>query len=104
LGVDVERLRRVLLGLAVALTASAVAAAGLIGFVGLVAPHLSRRLVGPGHRALVPAAALVGATLLVLADTAARTAFAPREVPVGLLTAVLGAPVFLWLLGREVVA
>jgi iron complex transport system permease protein len=101
LGVDVHRLRRLLLLLAVALTAAAVAAAGLIGFVGLVAPHLARRLVGPGHRALVPAAALVGATLLVLADTAARTAFAPREVPVGLLTAALGAPVFLWLLGRR---
>jgi iron complex transport system permease protein len=101
LGVDVPRLRGRLLVVAVALTASAVAAAGLVGFVGLVAPHLGRRLVGPEHRALLPCATLLGAILLVLADTVARTAFAPREVPVGLLTAALGGPFFLWLLGRR---
>ena len=101
LGLNVRRFRRLLLALSVLLTASAVAAAGLIGFVGLLAPHAARRLFGPGHRRLVPAAALLGSTLLVLADTTARAAFAPREVPVGLLTAALGGPLFLWLLGRR---
>jgi iron complex transport system permease protein len=101
LGVDVPRFARILSLLAVVLTASAVAAAGLIGFVGLVAPHVARRLVGPRHRLLLPAAALLGSTLLVAADTLARTAFSPLEVPVGLLTAMLGGPLFLWLLQRR---
>jgi iron complex transport system permease protein len=101
LGVDVRRFAGILSLLAVLLTASAVATAGLIGFIGLVAPHVARRLVGPRHRNLVPAAALLGATLLVAADTLARTAFSPIEVPVGLLTAALGGPLFLWLLQRR---
>jgi iron complex transport system permease protein len=101
LGVDVRRFAGILSLLAVSLTASAVATAGLIGFVGLVAPHVARRLVGPRHARLIPAAALLGATLLVGADTLARTAFSPIEVPVGLLTAALGGPLFLWLLQRR---
>ncbi len=100
LGVDVARLRRGVLLVAVLLTASAVAVGGLIGFVGLIAPHAARRLVGAGHRGLVIAAPLLGALLLVGADTAARSAFAPRELPVGLLTAALGGPLFLWQLQR----
>ena len=83
------------------LTALAVAAGGLIGFVGLVAPHAARRLVGAAHRGVVPVAALLGALLVMLADTAARTTFAPREVPVGLLTALVGGPLFLWLVARR---
>jgi iron complex transport system permease protein len=101
LGVDVRRFAGWLSLAAVLLTASAVAVAGLVGFVGLMAPHVARRLVGPRHRRLIPAATLLGATLLVGADTLARTAFAPIEVPVGLLTASLGGPLFLWLLQRR---
>ena len=101
LGVDVRTLRRLLIVTAVLLTASAVAVAGLIGFVGLVAPHVARRLVGARHQHLVPVAALFGATLLVGSDVVARTAFSPREIPVGLLTAAVGGPFFLWLLGRR---
>lgn len=102
LGVDVARLRRCALLTAVALTAATVSSAGLIGFVGLVAPHCARRVVGARHRALLPAAALGGALLLVIADTLARTAFAPREVPVGLVTACLGGPFFLRQLRRGI--
>jgi ABC-type Fe3+-siderophore transport system permease subunit len=90
----------VALGAAVVLTALSVAAGGLIGFVGLLAPHAARRLVGAGHRALLPVAALLGAVLVTLADTVARTTFAPREVPLGLVTALLGGPLFLWLVRR----
>jgi len=101
LGVDVVRLRRQLLLLASAVTALAVTAAGTIGFVGLVIPHLMRLLFGSLHRAVLPASAIGGGALLVLADTAARTVIAPAELPVGILTAVLGVPVFLYLLLRR---
>jgi iron complex transport system permease protein len=100
LGVDVARMRRWTLVASVALTATAVAAGGLVGFVGLIAPHAARRWVGASHRRLLPVAALGGAILVMAADTAARSAFAPREVPVGLLTAAVGGPFFLWLLQR----
>jgi iron complex transport system permease protein len=100
LGVDVRRLRRHALIAAVVLTAAAVAAAGLVGFVGLVAPHAARRWVGGQHRGLLPVAAFGGALMVTSADVVARTAFAPREVPVGLLTAAVGGPFFLWQLQR----
>ena len=100
LGVAVPSLRRRILVVAVALTALAVAAAGLVGFVGLIAPHAARKLVGQPHRHLIPLAALAGALLVMAADAVARTAFAPREVPVGLVTASLGGPMFLWQLQR----
>lgn len=100
LGVPLAAQRRGLLLVSVALTASAVAVGGLVGFVGLVAPHAARRLVGAPHRRLVPAAALLGAALVMGADAVARTAFAPREVPVGLVTAAVGGPFFLWQLRR----
>ena len=80
---------------------AAVALAGAIGFVGLVAPHLARRLVGPKHLRLIPASALIGASLLVLADTLARTAFAPVELPVGAMTALIGAPYFMYKIARR---
>jgi iron complex transport system permease protein len=98
LGVPVRRLHLGLLFGASAMTAVAVTAAGTIGFVGLVVPHLVRMLIGPMHRLLIPGAALAGGALLVLADTAARTVVAPAELPVGVLTALLGVPVFLFLL------
>ena len=100
LGVDVPATQRLVLVWAVVLTASAVAVGGLVGFVGLIAPHAARRLVGTPHRAMLPATVLLGATLVMAADTVARTAFAPRELPVGLVTAGLGGPFFLSLLRR----
>lgn len=101
LGLSVGRLRVAVVALASLATAAAVALAGVIGFVGLVAPHVMRRVGPPGHRALVPAAALGGATLLVLADLGARTLVRPAELPVGVVTTLLGGPFFLWLLGRR---
>ena len=101
LGVRVQRLRALLTALAALLTGSAVAVAGLIGFAGLVVPHIARMLVGGGHRYMLPLAALLGGALLVSADIVARTVAAPRELPVGIVTAVIGAPVFVLLLRRQ---
>ncbi|NWF37588.1 iron chelate uptake ABC transporter family permease subunit [Mariprofundus sp. NF] len=101
LGVDVKKLRQRLLLLASAVTALAVTAAGTIGFVGLVIPHLMRLLFGSLHSAVLPASAIGGGLLLVLADSAARTIIAPAELPVGILTAIIGVPVFLFLLLRR---
>jgi iron complex transport system permease protein len=95
LGVDVTRLQWALLVAATLLTASAVALAGLVGFVGLVVPHLARRLVGADLRALIPASLLTGAALVVLADVLARTVDAPAEIPLGVLLAFVGVPAFL---------
>ncbi|HYF94094.1 MAG TPA: iron ABC transporter permease [Symbiobacteriaceae bacterium] len=100
LGVDVEHLKRVVLVAGTLLTAASVAFAGTIGFVGLVVPHIVRFLVGPDHRYLLPAAGVVGAIVVVLADTVARSTL-PTEIPVGLVMAVLGGPFFLWLLRRR---
>ena len=99
LGIEVERTKRILLALASVVTAAAVAVAGVIGFVGLVVPHVMRLLVGPDHRILLPSSALAGATFLVAADTLARSGAA--EVPVGIVTAAIGAPFFLYLLRRR---
>lgn len=102
LGVDVENVRRVVLVLSSLITATAVAACGIIGFVGLIIPHIMRILVGPDHRVLMPASFLGGAIFLVWADTLARTIIAPSELPVGIITAILGVPFFLILLrGRK---
>lgn len=100
LGVAVAPTRWTLFALAGAATALVVAQAGSIGFVGLMVPHALRRLGFAGHRALLPASALAGGSLLVLADAAARTVIAPRELPVGVLTALIGVPLMLWLLRR----
>ena len=94
LGVDVVKLQRVLLLSTSLMVGAAVSVAGLIGFVGLIVPHLLRLRLGPDHRLLVPAAALGGAGFLVLCDTAARTLFAPTEIPVGVITALLGGLLF----------
>ncbi|MFE5338719.1 FecCD family ABC transporter permease [Isoptericola sp. NPDC056578] len=101
LGLDVTRARAVLVVVTALLTAVTVAFAGIIGFVGLVVPHIVRMAFGPAHRALIPMSALVGGLLIVLADTAARTVAPPSEVPIGLFTSALGAPFFLWLVLRE---
>ncbi|MEV0635849.1 iron ABC transporter permease [Streptomyces sp. NPDC050619] len=100
LGVDVERLRILLVLVIALLTAAAVSVAGIISFVGLVVPHLLRMAAGPGHRFLVPGSALLGALVLLAADLAARTIAAPAELPLGVLTALLGSPFFFWLLRR----
>jgi iron complex transport system permease protein len=87
------------LGVASVITAGAVAVAGVIGFVGLIVPHVMRLLVGPDHRILLPTSALAGAVFLVATDTVARTG--PAELPVGIVTAALGAPFFIYLLRRR---
>ena len=101
LGVNVQALQRWLLLCSAVLVAVAVAISGVIGFIGLVVPHLMRLWLGPDHRGLIPGSLLAGAILLLLADTLARTVAAPAEIPVGLLTSLLGAPWFLWLVFRR---
>lgn len=101
LGVNVRLMQRILLLCSAVLVAAAVAISGVIGFIGLVVPHLMRMWLGPDHRGLVPGSLLAGAILLLIADTLARTVAAPAEMPVGLLTSVLGAPWFLWLIFRQ---
>ncbi|WP_279329450.1 iron ABC transporter permease [Streptomyces sp. OS603R] len=100
LGVDVERLRIVLVLVIALLTAAAVSVSGIIGFLGLVVPHLLRMAAGPGHRFLLPGSALLGALVLLAADLTARTVASPAELPLGVLTALLGSPFFFWLLRR----
>ena len=101
LGVDVRMIQRILLLCSALLVAAAVAVSGVIGFIGLVVPHLMRMWLGSDHRAVIPGSVLAGAFLLLIADTLARTAVAPAEMPVGLLTSILGAPWFLWLIFRQ---
>ena len=98
LGVNVQTLKRRLILLTAAGVGVAVAVSGMIGFVGLVVPHLVRLLAGPNHVRLLPLSALLGAALLLAADMLARTLLAPAELPVGIITALLGAPFFIWLL------
>lgn len=100
LGVDLKGLKRRVIFCSAVAVGAGVAVSGIVGFVGLVVPHLARLLVGPGHRYLMPAAALLGAGLTMLADLVARTVTAPAELPVSLVTSALGAPFFLWLIAR----
>ncbi|MBU0916688.1 FecCD family ABC transporter permease [Aquabacterium parvum] len=97
-GVNVASLQRRCVTLAALAVAAVTAVIGMVGFIGLLAPHLVRLLCGPSHRAVLPGSALLGASLVLLADTAARTALAPAEMPLGVLTGLIGAPTFLWLL------
>jgi iron complex transport system permease protein len=101
LGLEVERFKRRMLAVGALLTAAAVSVAGVIGFVGLMTPHILRLIVGADHRRLMPASVLGGASLMVLADLAARSVVPPVEIPVGVVTALLGGPFFLYLLRRE---
>jgi iron complex transport system permease protein len=100
-GIAVERLKRIAIVLVAAATGAAVSVAGVIGFVGIVVPHLLRLAIGPGHRLLLPAAVCLGAILLLIADTFARVVAAPAELPIGIVTAAIGAPFFLSLLLRQ---
>lgn len=101
LGVEVERLKRTIVICTALSVGAAISVSGIIGFVGLVVPHLVRLTLGPDHRLLIPASAFLGAILLLLADTAARTVVAPAEMPVGILTSMIGGPFFLWLLVKQ---
>lgn len=101
LGVDTERLKRIMLASATLITAAAVSISGIIGFIGLIIPHITRILVGPDHRILIPSSALVGAIVLILCDTIARTIMSPAELPVGIITSLLGCPFFIYLLRKR---
>jgi iron complex transport system permease protein len=98
LGVSTERVRMTVIALAALLSGVTVAACGIVGFVGLVVPHLMRLLLGPDHRTLIPASVLGGAALMIAADTVSRTLLAPLELPLGIVTALIGGPYFLFLL------
>ncbi len=101
LGVVVKRLQIQSIVFVALLAALAVSACGIIGFIGLVTPHIGRMLIGASHRYLLPLSFFLGGSLLVIADGVARTIIAPAELPIGIVTALLGAPVFIWLLIRE---
>lgn len=101
LGVNIKRLKIVVIMTTALSVGAAVAVSGIIGFVGLVVPHLIRLTIGPDHRLLIPASAFLGATLLVVADTASRTVVSPAEMPVGIITSLIGGPFFLWLLLKQ---
>lgn len=100
-GVKVQRLKTQLIVLATMTVAAGVAVAGIIGFIGLIVPHIVRQFTGPDYRVLVPGAALAGAVLLTVADLLCRTIVAPAELPVGIITAIIGAPFFIWLILKE---
>ena len=100
LGMNLERERRWLLAAAVALAAASVSVSGAIGFVGLIAPHMTRRLVGETHKYVIPIAALIGAVLVLTADTLGRLILQPAEIPTGVVVAIIGAPYFLYLLAK----
>ena len=100
-GVEIGRVRMIVFGIASLLVGTAVAASGSVGYVGLIVPHLVRLAVGSDNRLVIPLSAVTGAIFVVLADTIARTAIAPRELPVGAITALVGAPVFIYLLRRN---
>ena len=101
LGIPVQRFKRMAILVVAAATGASVAVSGGIGFVGVVVPHLLRLVIGPDHRYLLPASALLGASLLLLADAVSRTIVAPSELPIGIVTAAVGAPFFLWILLRR---
>ena len=101
LGVEIERVKKRIFVVAALMTGAVVSIAGLIGFVGMVVPHTVRMLVGADHRLLLPASALVGGTFLMVADTIARTVLSPTELPVGVVTALIGGPIFIYLLVKR---
>jgi len=101
LGVEVERIKIYILIICAFMTAMAVSVSGIIGFVGLIIPHIMRLIVGPDHRILLPSAALVGGIFMIFSDTIARTIISPVEVPVGIITALFGGPFFIYLLRKK---
>lgn len=101
MGVHTEMVKKIILIISVVITAFLVSVSGIIGFVGLIIPHMVRLVIGPDHRTLIPASGLVGGIFLILADTLARTIIAPTEVPVGIITALAGGPFFIYLLRKS---
>jgi iron complex transport system permease protein len=101
LGVNAQKIKKILFILTALITGALVSVSGTIGFVGLITPHMMRFFVGHNHKALVPATWLAGAAFLVLCDTLARSAFAPLQVPIGVVTALVGTPLFIVLLKRS---
>ncbi|CAN0098159.1 unnamed protein product, partial [Chrysoparadoxa australica] len=101
LGINIKRLQYIIITCTELVVGVSVAVSGIIGFIGLVIPHLVRLSIGPDHRVLIPASTILGALLLVVADTFARTIVAPAEMPVGIITSMLGGPFFLWLLLKQ---
>jgi iron complex transport system permease protein len=101
LGIDTEKLKKTILVVGSLITAISVSISGIIGFVGLIVPHIARLLIGPDNRVLAPFSALFGAGFLVLADTLARILMKPSEMPVGIITAALGGPFFMYLLVKN---
>jgi iron complex transport system permease protein len=101
LGVEVEKVKKILFLVASILTALAVSVSGIIGFIGLVVPHLSRLLLGPDHRKVIFSSLFLGASVMCLSDLVARVAFAPSEMPVGVVTSLFGTPFFIYLLRRK---
>jgi iron complex transport system permease protein len=101
MGVDVRRIRKRLLTFSAVLTGGAVALSGAIGFVDLIAPHLARKIIGSNHRHVLPMSFIIGGSLLVVTDLIARTIVSPSELPVGAITAIIGAPFFAWVYFRK---
>jgi iron complex transport system permease protein len=101
MGVPVQRLKTFAIVTVAGATGASVAVSGGIGFVGIVVPHLLRMVIGPDHRYLLPASALLGGSLLIFADVLARTIVVPAELPIGIITAAVGGPFFLWILLRQ---
>jgi iron complex transport system permease protein len=101
LGVEIEKVKRILLIAATLMTAAAVSVSGLIGFVGLIIPHLTRVVIGPDHRILLPTSAIIGASFLMTSDAVARVIMGSGEAPVGVITALAGGPFFIYLLRRR---
>lgn len=101
LGFEVERTKKLIIVCAAVCTGATVSATGVIGFIGLVVPHVVRMIAGPGHRTLLPLSVLIGASLMLIADIVARTAVLPAELPIGIVTACVGGPFFIWLLMRQ---
>lgn len=101
LGIELEKMKKILLIIGALMTAAAVSVSGLIGFVGLIIPHLTRIIVGPDHRILLPTSAIVGASFMIVCDALSRVILAPSELPVGVITAISGGPFFIYLLRRK---
>jgi iron complex transport system permease protein len=101
LGIDIESVKKILILVTSLITASLVSICGIIGFVGLIVPHIVRLIVGPNHKVLIPTTCLAAAIFMVICDTISRTVFVPLEIPIGVITAILGAPTFMFLLKRK---
>lgn len=101
LGVSVKPVKRIIALVSAVIVSIVISRTGVIGFVGLIVPHVARRIVGVSHKRLIPVAALLGASFMQLPDSLARTLFSPEEIPVGIITSLMGAPLFIWIVQRD---